>query len=30
MFVSVLEKLKAGDVGIIDVSDGQVAHFSPN
>ena len=30
MFVSVLGKLKPGDVGIIDVSDGQVAHFSPN
>lgn len=30
MFVSVLEMLKAGDVGIIDVSDGQTAHFSPN
>ena len=30
MFVSVLGKLKAGDVGIIDVSDGSTAHFSPN
>ena len=30
MFVTVLEMLKAGDVGIIDVSDGQTAHFSPN
>ena len=30
MFVTVLEKLKAGDVGVIDVSDGVTAHFSPN
>ena len=30
MFVTVLEKLKAGDVGVIDVSDGKTAHFSPN
>ena len=30
MFVSAASKLKAGDVGIIDVSDGQTAHFSPN
>ena len=30
MFVTVLEKLKAGDVGVIDVSDGATAHFSPN
>lgn len=30
MFVTVLGMLKAGDVGIIDVSDGSVAHFSPN
>ena len=30
MFVAVLEKLKAGDVGVIDVSDGATAHFSPN
>ena len=30
MFVSVLEKLKAGDVGVINVSDGSTAHFSPN
>ena len=30
MFVTVLEKLKAGDVGVINVSDGKTAHFSPN
>lgn len=30
MFVNVLGKLKAGDVGIIDLSDGRTAHFSPN
>ena len=30
MFVSVLDKLKAGDVGIIDVSSGTTAYFSPN
>ncbi len=30
MLVSALEKLKPGDVGIIDVSDGQTVHFSPN
>lgn len=30
MFVAVLDKLMAGDVGIIDVSDGKTAHFSPN
>ena len=30
MFVTVLEKLKAGDVGVINVSDGSTAHFSPN
>ena len=30
MFVTVLEKLKAGDVGVIDISDGTTAHFSPN
>ena len=30
MFVSVMQKLKEGDVGIIDVSDGYTAHFSPN
>ncbi len=30
MFVSVLEQLKPGDVGIIDVSDAATAHFSPN
>ena len=30
MFVTVLEKLKKGDVGVIDVSDGVTAHFSPN
>ena len=30
MFVAVLDMLKEGDVGIIDVSDGRTAHFSPN
>ncbi len=30
MFVTVLGRLKAGDAGIIDVSDGKTAHFSPN
>ncbi len=30
MFVSVLEQLKAGDVGVIDVSDGTTAHFRPD
>jgi cell division septal protein FtsQ len=30
MFVNVLGKLKEGDVGIIDVSSGSKAHFSPN
>ena len=30
MFVSVLGKLKEGDVGVIDVSNGSTAHFSPN
>ena len=30
MFVSVLEQLKEGDTGIIDLSDGTRAHFSPN
>ena len=30
MFVTVLGKLKEGDVGVIDVSDGKTAHFSPN
>ncbi|MBQ9720928.1 MAG: FtsQ-type POTRA domain-containing protein [Oscillospiraceae bacterium] len=30
MFVAVLDKLKAGDIGIIDISDGATAHFSPN
>ncbi len=30
MFVAVLDMLKEGDVGIIDVSDGVTAHFSPN
>lgn len=30
MFVAVLEKMKAGDVGVIDLSDGATAHFSPN
>lgn len=30
MFVTVLERLKPGDIGVIDVSDGVVAHFSPN
>ena len=29
MFVAVLDKLKEGDIGIIDVSDGMTAHFSP-
>ena len=27
MFVSVLEKLTAGDVGYLDLSDGSSAHF---
>lgn len=30
MFVAVLDMLKEGDIGIIDVSDGSTAHFSPN
>ena len=30
MFVSVLDKLKAGDVGVLDLSDGASVHFSPN
>lgn len=30
MFVTVLDMLKEGDVGIIDVSSGSKAHFSPN
>lgn len=30
MFVAVTEKLKAGDVGIINLSDTTSAHFSPN
>lgn len=30
MIVSVMEQLKEGDVGIIDVSDSTTAHFSPN
>jgi cell division protein FtsQ len=30
MFVNVLGKLKAGDVGVIDVSSGTQARFSPN
>ena len=30
MFVAVLDKLKAGDVGVLDVSDGVSVHFSPN
>lgn len=30
MLVSVLDKLAAGDVGIINLSDGVTAHFSPN
>ncbi len=30
MFVSVMEQLKAGDVGIINLSDTSSAHFSPN
>ena len=29
MFVSVMDKLKEGDMGIIDVSDGSTAHFRP-
>lgn len=30
MFISVMGKLKAGDVGIINLSDTTAAHFSPN
>lgn len=30
MFVTVMDMLKEGDVGVIDVSNGTVAHFSPN
>ena len=30
MFVAVLGMLKEGDVGVIDVSNGTTAHFSPN
>ena len=30
MFVTVLDMLKEGDVGVIDVSSGRTAHFSPN
>lgn len=30
MFVAVLDMLKEGDVGVINVSDGTTAHFSPN
>ena len=30
MFVTVLDMLKEGDVGVIDVSSGSKAHFSPN
>ena len=30
MFIAVLDMLKAGDIGVIDVSDGTTAHFSPN
>jgi len=30
MFVAVLDMLKEGDAGVIDVSDGVRAHFSPN
>ena len=30
MFIAVLDKLKAGDVGVLDLSDGTTAHFSPN
>lgn len=30
MFVAVLDRLMAGDVGVINVSDGRTAHFSPN
>lgn len=30
MFVNVLGKLKPGDIGVIDVSNGINAHFSPN
>ena len=30
MFIAVLDMLKDGDVGVIDVSDGEKAYFSPN
>lgn len=30
MFVTVLDMLKEGDVGVIDVSNAKAAHFSPN
>lgn len=30
MFVNVMEKLKSGDFGFIDLSDGSTAHFTPN
>ena len=30
MFVSVLQVLKDGDMGVLDVSDGVTTHFSPN
>ena len=30
MIVSVMNQLKEGDVGTIDVSDGTSAHFIPN
>ena len=30
MFIAVLDMLKDGDVGVIDVSDGERAYFSPN
>lgn len=30
MFVAAMDMLKVGDLGIIDVSDGTTAHFSPN
>ena len=30
MLVSAMEQLKEGDVGILDVSDGAKAHFTPN
>lgn len=30
MFVTVMDMLKEGDIGVIDVSDGNIAHFTPN